>query len=99
MPGYRWLGDLSVDQLNDLGRSRATLGASQVLLGNVDPVGVLANGTVREVSEAVSAALDSGVNAVWPGCDLVPDVPADNMIAMVEATRRQRPEPSEPSEG
>lgn len=78
---------LSVDQLNDLSRSRADLGDGQVLLGNIDPVGVLGEGTAQDVRAAVAAALAGGVSAVWPGCDLRPDMPAENLIAMVEATR------------
>ena len=30
-------------------------------------------------------ALDAGVDAVWPGCDLWPDVPAENMEALVSS--------------
>ncbi len=79
---------LSVDQLNDLSQSRADLGDRQVLLGNIDPVGVLGDGTSQDVRAAVAGAVEAGVSAVWPGCDLRPDVPAENLIAMVEETRR-----------
>jgi len=90
---------LSVDQLNDLDASRADLGPSQVLLGNIDPVAVLSNGTAQDVRDAVAAAVKSGVNAIWPGCDLMPQVPAENMIAMVDEAHRHRHEPPEPNGG
>lgn len=75
---------LHVDQLNDLARTRATLGPQPLLFGNLDPVGVLANGTPATVREAARAAIAAGVDAVWPGCDLWPAVPAENMRALME---------------
>ncbi len=85
---------LSVDQLNDLQQSRTVVGDSQVLLGNIDPVAVLADGSPQDVRAAVSEAIESGVNAVWPGCDLMPTVSSDNLRAMVVQTQRSRPERS-----
>ena len=82
---------LSVDQLNDIGKSRAALGASQVLLGNIDPVGVLSFGAPQDVRASVAKARVAGVDAVWPGCDLMPQVPPENMIAMAEETQDPRP--------
>jgi len=76
---------LSLDQLNDLARTRAALGPDALLFGNIDPVGVLANGTPATVRAAVSAALAAGADAIWPGCDLWPSLPAENMHAMIEA--------------
>jgi len=36
----------------------------------------------------VKEAIADGVNAVWPGCDLWPSVPKENMEALVAATRK-----------
>jgi len=77
---------ISVDQLNDLVASRTAL-PDALLFGNIDPVSVLANGTPADVHQAVSAAIASGVDAVWPGCDLYPLTPHDNLQAMLAATR------------
>jgi [methyl-Co(III) methanol-specific corrinoid protein]:coenzyme M methyltransferase len=76
---------LSVDQLNDLARTRAALGPDGLLFGNIDPVGVLAQGTPGIVRQAVSAALAAGADAIWPGCDLWPAIPTENMRAMMDA--------------
>jgi [methyl-Co(III) methanol-specific corrinoid protein]:coenzyme M methyltransferase len=76
---------LSVDQLNDLARTRAALGPGGLLFGNIDPVGVLAQGTPGIVRQAVSAALAAGADAIWPGCDLWPAIPTENMRAMMNA--------------
>jgi [methyl-Co(III) methanol-specific corrinoid protein]:coenzyme M methyltransferase len=78
---------LSVDQLNDVARSRAALGPGPLLFGNIDPVGVLVNGTPDTVRDTVAQAITAGVDAIWPGCDLWPDVPPENLHALVEATK------------
>jgi len=33
----------------------------------------------------VQRAKDAGVDAIWPGCDLVPQMPAQNLVHMLEA--------------
>ena len=73
---------INVDQLNDLAASRASL-PDTLLFGNIDPVGVLATGTPDEVRRAVAAAIAAGADAVWPGCDLFPLTPIENLKAMV----------------
>jgi MtaA/CmuA family methyltransferase len=77
---------IHVDQLNNLAASRAALPDS-LLFGNIDPVGVLANGTESDVRQAVSAAIAAGVDAVWPGCDLYPLTPLENLRAMMDVAR------------
>ncbi len=79
---------ISVDQMNDLAHSRQVLGANALLFGNIDPVGTLANGDEAAVRRAVAKALQAGVDAIWPGCDLWPMIPAANMRALVEETKR-----------
>ncbi len=76
---------LSVDQTNDLAASRAVLGPQPLLFGNLDPVATLAGGDTAGVRAAVAAAIAAGADAIWPGCDLWPPVPVENMQAMVEA--------------
>jgi [methyl-Co(III) methanol-specific corrinoid protein]:coenzyme M methyltransferase len=77
---------LSVDQTNDLAASRQTLGAGALLFGNLDPVGVLAQGHPAAVRDAARAAVAAGADAVWPGCDLYPLTPPANLRAMVAAS-------------
>jgi [methyl-Co(III) methanol-specific corrinoid protein]:coenzyme M methyltransferase len=78
---------LHVDQLNNLEQSRKTIGPEPLLVGNIDPVAVLAHGREADVVQAVDAALSTGANAIWPGCDLSPATPVNNLRAMVEATQ------------
>jgi [methyl-Co(III) methanol-specific corrinoid protein]:coenzyme M methyltransferase len=80
---------LNVDQTNDLAASRAALGAAGYsgadvkLFGNIDPIGVLTDGTPAQVAAAVRAAEAAGADAIWPGCDLYPGMPGENLKALV----------------
>jgi [methyl-Co(III) methanol-specific corrinoid protein]:coenzyme M methyltransferase len=75
---------ISVDQVNDLAASRAALNGT-LLFGNLDPVNTLYNGTTNEIDDAVQSAIRAGVDAVWPGCDLVPQTPIENIKAFIES--------------
>jgi [methyl-Co(III) methanol-specific corrinoid protein]:coenzyme M methyltransferase len=75
---------ISVDQLNDLKASRAVL-KETMLFGNVDPVATLWQGDEGLVAEAVQKAKEAGVDAVWPGCDLVIQTPTDNLLTLMKS--------------
>jgi [methyl-Co(III) methanol-specific corrinoid protein]:coenzyme M methyltransferase len=79
---------VSVDQKNNLRETRRKLGDDVILLGNLDPYNVLVAGTPEQIEETVKDIIDSNVNAVWPGCDIWPDVPKENMKTLVEATHK-----------
>jgi [methyl-Co(III) methanol-specific corrinoid protein]:coenzyme M methyltransferase len=72
---------ISVDQTNDLAASRLTL-KNTLLFGNIDPVATLWQGDKVQITEAVVRAKEAGVDAVWPGCDLVPQTPIRNIRAL-----------------
>ena len=74
---------ISVDQTNDLASSRAVLGNETLLFGNIDPVATLSLGSESEVRQAVAKVKEAGVDAVWPGCDLVLQTPIQNLSAMI----------------
>jgi [methyl-Co(III) methanol-specific corrinoid protein]:coenzyme M methyltransferase len=78
---------LNVDQRNDLARTKKIAGSRGLVLGNIDPVGVLSEGRPETVAAAVRQVAEAGADAVWPGCDLWPDVPDANMRALVETAR------------
>jgi [methyl-Co(III) methanol-specific corrinoid protein]:coenzyme M methyltransferase len=75
---------VSVDQTNDLGSSRALLD-NTLLFGNVDPVAILQLGEEAKIMEAVHRAKEAGVDAVWPGCDLVLPTPPANMASFLHS--------------
>ena len=75
---------ISVDQKNDVAETRKKLGSGALLFGNYDPYNVLVAGTPDLVRRTVRKCIDDGVSAVWPGCDIWPTVPPQNMIAMMD---------------
>lgn len=72
---------ISTDQLTDLAAAREIL-KDKLLFGNLDPVAVLWKGGEAQVVEAARKAKEAGVDAVWPGCDLVPSTPIQNVKTM-----------------
>jgi [methyl-Co(III) methanol-specific corrinoid protein]:coenzyme M methyltransferase len=73
---------ISVDQTSDLAASSLLL-KDTLLFGNLDPVAKLYQGDKIQIAEAVREAKAAGVDAVWPGCDLVPMTPIQNIRAMM----------------
>ncbi|MDZ7695509.1 MAG: uroporphyrinogen decarboxylase family protein [Deltaproteobacteria bacterium] len=78
---------VSVDQKNDVAESRKKLGDDALILGNFDPYGTLVQREASEVGAVIKKCIDDGVDAVWPGCDLWPDVKEENVKAYVAAVR------------
>jgi [methyl-Co(III) methanol-specific corrinoid protein]:coenzyme M methyltransferase len=73
---------ISVDQMTDLKAARLAL-KDTLLFGNLDPVAALWGGDEAQVVEAVQRAKEAGVDAVWPGCDLVPSTPIQNIKSLL----------------
>ena len=71
---------ISVDQLNNLAEARKIL-TDTLLFGNIDPVATLWRGGEAEIREAIHGAKAAGVDAVWPGCDLVPQTSIENLTS------------------
>ncbi|MFZ5912282.1 MAG: uroporphyrinogen decarboxylase family protein [Chloroflexota bacterium] len=80
---------LSVDQTNDLAQSRVDV-PDVLLFGNLDPVGLISQGTPAGITEAVAGVVRSGADAVWPGCDLYLQTPLENLKALVQACQKNR---------
>jgi len=78
---------VSVDQKNHVAESRKKLGPDAMILGNFDPYGTLVQIDAEDVPGVIKKCIDDGVDAVWPGCDIWPDVKRDNMEAYVKAVR------------
>jgi [methyl-Co(III) methanol-specific corrinoid protein]:coenzyme M methyltransferase len=73
---------ISVDQTNDLPASRKIL-TNTLLFGNIDPVATLWQGDRATITASVYAAKTAGVDAIWPGCDLVPQTSIENVRAFL----------------
>ncbi|MBC7879629.1 MAG: hypothetical protein H7Y59_20865 [Anaerolineales bacterium] len=72
---------ISIDQTVDLVTARAAL-KDALLFGNLDPVGTISKGDDAQVRESVIRAKEAGVDAIWPGCDLIIQTPVENLKAM-----------------
>ncbi len=75
---------ISVDQKNDLAETRKKLGNEALIFGNYDPYNTLVTGDEEKIRSAVRKCIDDGASAVWPGCDIWPTVPPENMKTMMD---------------
>ena len=79
---------LSVDQKNNLVETRNKLGGDVLLFGNFDPYGTLTQmENTTDVANVVKKCIDNGVDAVWPGCDIWPDVKKENMETYIQTVK------------
>lgn len=76
---------ISLDQVTELRTAREVL-KDTLLFGNIDPVGTLWRGDKDSITESVRGAKDAGVDAVWPGCDLVPQTSIENLRFLLATT-------------
>ncbi len=71
---------------------KKAVGSKTCIAGNIDPVGVMLDGSPEDVEKAVKRVIDyageNGALIVCPGCDLNPDIPAANLETLVTATRK-----------
>ncbi|MCP4024378.1 MAG: methyltransferase [Desulfobacteraceae bacterium] len=79
---------LSVDQKNNVVETREKLGNDALLFGNFDPYNTLTQlEDVAEVEAVIKQCIDNGLDAVWPGCDIWPEVKFENMETYVKTVR------------
>ena len=85
---------LELDHKVNLGFARKVVGERVCLMGNVDPAGVLLQGTAALVAERCLEAIDSagrhGYFILGSGCEVPPKTPKENMHAMIETARSIR---------
>jgi [methyl-Co(III) methanol/glycine betaine-specific corrinoid protein]:coenzyme M methyltransferase len=85
---------ISVDQKNNVVETRKKLGDDVLIFGNFDPYGTLVQMEAAEVAPVIKKCIDDGVDAIWPGCDIWPDVKQENMTAYVETIREYGRQPT-----
>lgn len=88
---------LSVDQKNNVVETRAKVGNDVLIFGNFDPYGTLTTmEDTAAVADVIKKCIDDGVDSVWPGCDIWPDVRKENMETYVQTVREygQKPSPA-----
>jgi [methyl-Co(III) methanol-specific corrinoid protein]:coenzyme M methyltransferase len=85
---------ISVDHKNTLTETRKKIGNDVLLFGDFNPYDTLVTGDVSKVEPVIKKNIDDGVDAVWPGCDLWPDVKKENVEVYVRTVREYGKKPS-----
>lgn len=75
---------ISIEKKNNLQKTREDIGWEPLIFGNIDSYNILVHGTPDDVAKATLEALEAGVDAVWPGCDIWPTAPIENLKKMVD---------------
>lgn len=80
---------VDLDFLSPLSEGRAAMGPDQVLLGNIDPVRALRDGTPESVTEAIAAchAQCGPRYIVGAGCEVARGTPHENVAALASYAR------------
>lgn len=75
---------VDLDWMVPVSEARAAMGPEQVLLGNLDPVQVIRNGTPDEIRAALEQCrVEAGDRYIaGAGCEVVRDTPHDNLRAL-----------------
>lgn len=74
---------IGVDQRVDVRAAKGNV-ENAIIIGNLDPVAVLLNGTPDDVATASKKALNAGVGLLSPGCEIVSMTPTANLKTMVK---------------
>ncbi|MBW2539751.1 MAG: methyltransferase [Deltaproteobacteria bacterium] len=87
---------IGVDIKNNLKETRAKIGPDVLLFGNFDvyELPCRAETSVDQAVDAIRENIDAGVDGVWPGSDLWPDVKLENMQAIVKTVHEYGKKPS-----
>lgn len=84
---------VELDSMVSMAQAREEMGPDQVLLGNIDPVKVLRNGTPERITEAIAQChRESGARyMVGAGCEVPRDTPEENLLALRDYARAHQP--------
>ncbi len=96
---YEGMGQLGcaivdLDWMNPMDQAREVMGPDQVLLGNIDPVEILKNGTVESVTAGITEChRQSGQHyIIGAGCEVPKGTPNENVMAMTQYAHSHKPE-------
>jgi len=80
---------ISIDQRVDIKTATGNV-ENVIIVGNLDPVAMLWNGTPDEIAEASKKALDAGVGLLTAGCGIVSMTSTANLQTMVKCAINHR---------
>lgn len=80
---------VDLDWMVPVSQAREAMGPNQVLLGNIDPVAVLRNGTPEAIHDVLAECHSQAGQRyiVGAGCEVVRDTPLENLRAMCDYAR------------
>jgi MtaA/CmuA family methyltransferase len=92
---------VDIDFLVPLSEARAAMGPDQILLGNIDPVRVLRDGTPQSVTAAIAAChKQAGPQyIVGAGCEVTRDTAPENLRALSDYASSHTPTEFEDTPG
>lgn len=79
---------LSIEAAVNVKNARRIVKEKASLVGNIDPITALLQGTPETVEKVTEEAIYGGIDVVAPGCGIAPQTPSNNLIAMREKTER-----------
>jgi uroporphyrinogen-III decarboxylase len=84
---------VDLDYPSPLDEARREMGDKQVLLGNIDPVRALRDGTPASITAAIAAChRQAGPRyIVGAGCEVPRGTPAENVLALTRYARGTQP--------
>lgn len=85
---------VDLDYLAPVAEGRTKMGPGQIILGNIDPVSVLRDGSPESVTAAIAQChRDAGSRfIVGAGCEVTRDTAHANLLALRDYARSHRPE-------
>jgi uroporphyrinogen decarboxylase len=86
------LAAFSIDNIEDVGEARETVGSRMAIIGNVSPVTTLFQGSVPDVYREAGICIQKGRGApkgyiLSSGCDIPLGTPRENIMALMDAAR------------
>jgi len=82
---------ISLDHKTDIAKAKEILHGKMCFAGNVDPVGVMLQGSVDDVEKACREVIETagtdGGFVLMPGCDIPPTVPYENIRKFIQVAR------------
>ena len=77
---------VDIDSMVSLAEARSAMGPDQILLGGIDPVRILQNGSPQDVTQAVAACHRQAGSRyiVGGGCEVPSLTPHSNMVALAQ---------------
>lgn len=85
---------VAIDSLVDLRLAKETIGDRVCLIGNIDPVAVMLQGSAERVEavaqECVNAAAAGGGYILGTGCEVPPGTPLENLQTLVRVAHEYR---------